>query len=45
MVVNTYLLFHRYLKKEAVRHELTVPKTPEHNGVDERMNRTLVESV
>ena len=37
--------FIAYLKKEGVRHELTVPKTPQQNGVAERMNRTLVESV
>ena len=37
--------FQTYLKKERVRHELTVPKTPEQNGVAERMNRTLVEGV
>ena len=37
--------FKKYLKKEGVRHELTVPKTPEQNGVAERMNRTLVEAV
>ena len=29
--------FETYLKKEGVRHELTVPKTPEQNGVAERM--------
>ena len=34
-----------YLKKEGVHHELTVPKTPQQNGVAERMNRTLVEVV
>ena len=28
-----------------MRHELTVPKTPEQNGVAERANRTLVEMV
>ena len=28
-----------------MKHELTVPKTPEQNGVAERQNRTLVESV
>ena len=33
-----------YLRKEGVRHELTAPKTPEQNGVAERMNRTLVET-
>ncbi len=32
-------------KSEGVRHERTVPKTPEQNGVAERMNRTLVECV
>jgi hypothetical protein len=34
-----------YLKSEGVRHELIVPKTPEQNGVAERMNRTLMEKV
>ena len=37
--------FTMYLKKEGVRHEFTVPKTPQQNGVAERMNRTLVEVV
>ena len=37
--------FEKCLKKEGVRHELTVPKTPEQNGVAERVNRTLVEAV
>ena len=36
--------FIAYLKAEGVRHELTVPKNPEQNGVAERMNRTLVET-
>jgi len=31
-----------HLKKEEVRHELTVPKVPGQNGVAKRMNRTLV---
>ena len=35
--------FEAYLKAEGVRHERTVPKTPEQNGVAERLNRTLVE--
>ena len=35
--------FENYLKAEGIRHELTVPKTPEQNGVAERLNRTLVE--
>ena len=37
--------FEEFLQSAGVRHELTVPKTPEQNGVAERMNRTLVESV
>lgn len=37
--------FEDYLKKEGIQHEYTVPKTPEQNGVAERMNRTLVETV
>ena len=36
--------FKTYLKSEGVRHEHTIPKTPEQNGVAERLNRTLVES-
>lgn len=35
--------FADYLKVEGIRHELTVPKTPQQNGVAERLNRTLVE--
>ena len=35
--------FEAYMKKEGIRHEVTIPKTPEQNGVAERMNRTLVE--
>ena len=37
--------FESYLKREGIRHERTIPKTPEQNGVAERKNRTLVESV
>ena len=37
--------FEEFLQSAGVRHEMTVPKTPEQNGVAERMNRTLVESV
>ncbi len=37
--------FENYLKSDGVKHELTVPKTPEQNGVAERLNRTLVEAV
>ena len=37
--------FEQDLKKQVTQHELTVPKTPEQNGVTERMNRTLVETI
>ena len=37
--------FKEYLTKPGIQHELTVPKTPQQNGVAERMNRTLVESI
>lgn len=37
--------FESYLKVEGVRHEYTVPKMPEQNGVAKRMNWTLVESL
>ena len=35
--------FVEYLMSEGIRHELTVPKSPQQNGVAERLNRTLVE--
>ena len=34
--------FEKYLKAEGIEHELTVPKTPQQNGVAERLNRTSV---
>ena len=37
--------FDKYLKKEGIEHQYTIPKTPEQNGVSERLNRTLVESI
>ena len=37
--------FEGYLKKEGIEHQYTIPKTPEQNGVSERMNRTLMETV
>ena len=37
--------FENYLKREGIKHELTIPKCPEQNGVAERFNRTLVEMV
>ena len=30
-------------RSEGIRNEFTIPKTPEQNGVAERMNRTLEE--
>ena len=32
--------FNDYLKMEGIRREFSVPKTPEQNGVAERLNRT-----
>ena len=37
--------FESYLEKEGIIHQRTIRKTPEQNGVAERMNRTLVEVV
>ena len=37
--------FGEYLSSEGICHEHTVPKTPELNGVAERMNRSLVETL
>ena len=37
--------FEEYLKTEGVKQEQTIPKTPEQNGVAERMNCMLVEAV
>ena len=36
--------FKMYLQNNRVHHELTVPYSPEQNGVAERKNRTLMES-
>ena len=36
--------FQTFLKSKGIRHELTIPHTPEQNGVAERMNRTLIDS-
>ena len=37
--------FTLYLADEGIKHELTIPHTPEQNGVAERLNRTLIEGV
>ena len=36
--------FEGYLRKEGIRHKLTVSKNPEQNRVAERMNRTIVKT-
>ena len=36
--------FEAYLKLKGIRHELTVPYSPQQNGVAERLNRTLQET-
>lgn len=35
----------RYCREQGIRHKTTPPKTPQLNGVAERMNRTLIERV
>lgn len=37
--------FESHLKLNGIVHQFTVPKTPEQNGVCERLNRTLLEMV
>ena len=37
--------FQRYCLEHGIRHEKTTPGTPQHNGVAERTNRTLLEKV
>ena len=37
--------FANYLRKEGIKQEFTMKKTPEQNGVAERMNRSLIESI
>ena len=37
--------FEDYLRHEGIKHEFTIPKCPEQNGVAERLNRTLVEMI
>ena len=36
--------FEDFLKEKGIRHETTVPHSPQQNGVAERMNRTLQEA-
>jgi transposase InsO family protein len=35
----------QYLRDKGIKHEMTTPDTPQHNGVAERMNRTLLDKV
>ncbi|CAA0831270.1 Unknown protein, partial [Striga hermonthica] len=37
--------FKNYCAEHGIRHEKTVPGTPQHNGVAERINRTIMEKV
>ena len=37
--------FDEYCKQQGIRHQKTPPKTPQLNGLAERMNRTLIERV
>ena len=37
--------FREHCSIHGIRHEKTVPGTPQHNGVAERMNHTIVEKV
>ena len=37
--------FHAFCVEKGISHQLTNPYTPEQNGVSERLNRTIVESV
>jgi transposase InsO family protein len=37
--------FERYCREYGIRLEKTVPKRPQHNGVAERMNRTICERI
>ena len=41
----TSTAFASFLTKEGIKHELTIPHTPQQNGVAERLNRTLIEGV
>ncbi|KRZ09050.1 Retrovirus-related Pol polyprotein from transposon TNT 1-94 [Trichinella pseudospiralis] len=36
-------MFAEFLMRKGIRHERTIPETPQQNGVAERMNQTLVE--
>ena len=35
----------KFLQDKGIKHKMTMPDTPQHNGVAERMNRTLLDKV
>ena len=35
----------KFLEEKGIKHEITTANTPQHNGVAERMNRTLLDKV
>jgi hypothetical protein len=37
--------FEKYCREHGIKLEKTVPKTPQHNEVDERMNKIIVERI
>ena len=37
--------FNEYCKEDGIKRELTIPYNPQHNGVDERNNRSIMEVV
>ncbi|CAH9105587.1 unnamed protein product, partial [Cuscuta europaea] len=39
----TSKVFDAYCRTYGIRHDKSVPRTPQHNGVAERMNRTIME--
>ncbi|URE13498.1 Retrotransposon protein [Musa troglodytarum] len=38
-------LFDDYCRSHGIQHEMTVPGTPQHNAIIERMNRTIMEKI
>ena len=38
-----YEVFDEFCKGEGIRHIYTMPHKPQHNGIVERRNRTLIE--
>lgn len=37
--------FENFFRENGIKHEKTVPKSPQQNGISERLNRTLIEKV